>query len=120
MGAAQGVGVRRRTQVVDAIKLGPGHRKPSRDGPRGEQQTVVAAPLPRRQYDLAQAEVEAGHGRPRAQLDALGVVKGGVVDRGVVKALLAPQVLLGKRWPLVGPHRLLPEQQDAALEALGT
>ena len=52
------------------------------------------------------------------QLDAVGVAEALLVNRGSLGSLLAAQVVLGQRRPLVGRGGLIAHQRHAALESL--
>ena len=115
---AQGVGVGDRPQDAHRLPFGAVDRGPARHRAGGDQQPVVRELLAAWERDVVRRGVERGRARRRAQLDVIGRVEALGVDLGVGGAAVARQVALRERRSLVGPPRLLGDQDDAPLEAL--
>jgi hypothetical protein len=119
-GGGQGVGVAAAAQVVDAAQLGPGQGQAPRHRPGGQQQPLVADALAGGELEPTAGRVDRADRGGGAQLDVVGDVEPFLVHVEVVAVGLATQVGLGQRRALVGLLGLLAEQQQAAVEALGT
>jgi hypothetical protein len=106
-------------QVMHTVEVGAGHRQPAWRGTGGEEQLVVAQSAPVTGHELVVTAVDRGHHGVESEVHlVLGVPLRRVhVDRVALRAAL--QVSLGQRWPLVGPVRFGPEQDDASVETVG-
>ena len=84
----------------------------------GEQhQPAVFDMLAAVQPQAPRSAVDARHARAQAQLDLLLLVPGGGADQDLLHRQRIGQVLLRQRRPVVGQHRLVADQQQAAFEA---
>ena len=118
-GGAQRVAVVERAQVVHTGQVRAGQPQVARRGAGGEQEPVVVHRLPVVGHQLVRVPVQPGHGGAQPQVDVvLAVPRLGVHEDGVA-LVVALQVALRQRWPLVGVVRLVAEQHDPAAEPLG-
>ena len=107
-----------RAQVPDAVEIGPGDVQPPRRGAGGDQQPVVGHGLAALQGDPVARPVDRRHGRAAPQVDVvLGVPAVGEREYRF-PAVLAQQVPLGQRRPLVRVLVFRADEHDRALEAL--
>ena len=90
--------------------------KASRGGPGRDQEPVVADALPRHPGRASSTPCRARSHESRSSTHAVVAVERLRVDEGLVLGLLS-QVVLGERRPFVGPVRLLPDQDQTAVES---
>lgn len=104
---------------MDPVEVGARNVQSSRHRPRRQQEAVVAEAAARfAEQQLAGLQVDPAHACRSEELDPVSLVEGPVVDEGRL-AGLAAQVILRERWALIWPVRLLPDQDEAAIEPLG-
>ena len=106
-------------QVVDAAEVGSGHRQSARGGAGGQEQLVVAQPVPVGGDEPVGVPVDRGDRGVDPQVDPVVGVPLGRVHEDRVAVGAALQVGLGQRWPLVGPVGLGAEQDDVSVESFG-
>ena len=115
-GGPDPVGVGMGAQGQRRVRARDGQRARLRAG--GQDQGAVRQPGAVGQLDLVRSAVDRGHHGAAAQVDVvLGVPRLGVHDR-LVELVLAGQVALGQRRPLVGQLVLGGEQGDRSVVAL--
>jgi hypothetical protein len=115
---AQSIGIGEGAQVVNAVQLGAGDSQSPNVCPRRQQQCVVAEDFAGSEDDLGLLDVHRNGARRKSQLDVVVGVVGLVVEEEPMSASLAAQPLFGQRHPVVGRHRLITDEQHAALESL--
>ena len=113
---ADRVGVAERAQVVDAVELRAVDLQPADHRAGRDERVLVADGLLRRQRRLPRRGVELHHARARQELDGRVVEPPGLGTEARLAALLAAQVLLRERRPVVRRIELAARQQDAAVE----
>ena len=102
---ADAVGVAERAQVVHALELGAVDGQAADHGAGRDQGAVEADLLLGRELGRARRGVELEDARARQQLDAVGLPPVGGVHVRALGAVLAAQVLLGRRRAVVGRMR---------------
>ena len=113
---ADRVGRPERAQVVDAGELGAVDPQPADVRAGGEQGDAELDDLLGGERRGARRGVELHHARARRELDPVAAVPVGVVEQAGVAVLLAGEVLLRARRPLVRRIGLAADQQDALAE----
>ena len=112
---ADRVGVAERAQVVDAVEVAALRAQPAHVRAGGEQRVVELDLVLGRQRGHALVAVELHHAGAGEQLDVLLAPPLVGAEQHVLPGLLALQVALGQRRPVVGRVELAAHQQHAAL-----
>lgn len=98
----QPVGIRQRAQVVDPVEIRSRERQAPRLRAGRQQQPVIRQPLASREHDLRRRRVDALHGRCGTQLDLVARVEALRLEKDLLQADLAAQIILGQRRALIG------------------
>ena len=106
------------TQQVHPWQVTAPDRQGAWFGPGGQEQPVPAHGGAVAERHMPAIDVDGGHGRAEDEVDVKLGPPVGVEDADVVRARLAPQVLLGQGRPVVGQIGLVADEDDAPVEAL--
>ena len=112
----QRLGVVVGAQIVDPGRVGSRYRWALGRRSGGQQQLVVVHRGAVGKPDGMCGGIDRRHPRAESQIDVVFVVPVGVLHGELAQRLLAGQILLGKRRPLVGQVLLFGEQNDLAFE----
>ena len=104
-------------ELKDPGKIAARRRQRPVAPPGGHEEPVVGHRIPALQRDDLACRIDGGGADAKPKADALLSVERGRVDQLVLEPVLAAQVALGERRPIVRQLLLRPDQRDLALEA---
>jgi hypothetical protein len=116
-GGADPIAVLHGAELEDAVEIGARHRQGPVAPARGHEEPIVTDVRAALELDVLARGIDASGPRPQPELDVVLGVIGGGIDELILEALLATQVALRERRPVVGRLSLGPDELDFAVES---